>query len=145
MGARNHAGWVATVCGVALAAGLQLAPSAAASPTSDWGAQALGPAAEIQNAISALKTSADAKNLKGVKAACRQIQDSTSDLSSMLPAPNEALNDEVRAALSELRLAVRPCLGAGPNPTLNEITSAQMHLDKAIPHMEAARAIVGRG
>ncbi len=145
MRARNRAGWLATACGVALAAGMQLAPSAAASPISDWGQQALGPALAIQNGISTLKASADAKNLKGVKAACLQLHNSAQDLRSLLPAPSQALTDEVSAGLSELRMAVRPCLNAGPNPSLGEISTAEKHLDNAVAHMESAKAMVGRG
>jgi hypothetical protein len=154
MGVRNHAGWLATVCGVALAAGMQVAPSAAASPITDWGAQALGPATEIKNGIVTLKTSANAVNLDRVKAACLQLQGSAEDLRSILPAPSQALTDEVSAALSELRMATRSCAGLGPSgrpggrsvlPDRNEISSAEMHLDKAVVHMENAKSMVERG
>jgi hypothetical protein len=154
MGTRNHAGWLATVCGFALAAGMQVSPSAAASPITDWGAQALGPAAEIRDAIVTMKTSASASNLTGVKAACQQIQGSSEDLRSLLPAPSEALTNEVSAALSELRMATRPCLGLGPSerpggrsvvPSQNEISTAEMHLDKAVVHMETAKSMVTSG
>jgi hypothetical protein len=118
------------------------------------GARALGPAQEIQYAIVTMKTSGNASNLRGVKAACQQLQDSAEDLRSTLPAPSEALTDEVSAALSELRMAVRPCLGLGPSdrpggrsvvPSQNEISTAEMHLDKAVAHMETAKSMVGRG
>jgi hypothetical protein len=154
MGARNHAGWLALVCGLAFAAGVQVAPSAAASPITDWGAQALGPATAIRDGIVTLKTSANALNLDGVKAACRQLQDSAEDLRSLLPAPSQALTDEVSAALSELRMATRSCSGLGPSdrpggrqvvPDQNEITTAEMHLDKAVVHMETAKAMVVAG
>ena len=140
MGPRNHAGWLATVCGVAFAAGMQVAPSAAASPISDWGAQALGPATEIVNGISTLKTSANARNPQGREGACMQLHDLAEDLRSILPAPSQALTDQVSAAMSELRMAVRPCLNAGPNPSQNEISTAEMHLDKAVAHMENAKS-----
>jgi hypothetical protein len=154
MGARNHAGWLVTVCGVALAAGMQVAPSAAASPITDWGARALEPALEIRNAMVTLETSGNASNVKGVKAACQQIQDSAEDLRALLPAPSEALTNEVSAALSELRMGIRPCLGLGPMerpggrsivPNQNDISTAEMHLDKAAAHMETAKSMVLSG
>jgi hypothetical protein len=154
MGERNHAGWLAVVSGAAIAAGMQAAPSAAASPITDWGAQARGPALEIQNAIATLKTAGNASNLEGVKAACRQLQDSSEHLGSILPAPSQALTDEVSAALSELRMAIRPCLGLGPSgrpggrsvlPSQSEISTAEMHLGKAVAHMETAKSMVLSG
>jgi hypothetical protein len=154
MGARNHAGWLATVCGLAFAAGMQVAPSATASPITDWGAQALGPAQEIRDGITTLKTSGNASNLRGVKVACVQLQDSAADLRALLPAPTQALTDEVSAGLSELRMAIRPCLKLGPSdrpggrsvvPSQNEISTAETHMDKAIVHMETARSMVMGG
>jgi hypothetical protein len=154
MGARNHAGWLVTVCGIALAAGMQVAPLAAASPMSDWGARALEPAKALRNAMTTLETSGNASNLKGVKAACLQIQASSDDLRALLPAPTEALTAEVSAALSELRTAIRPCLDLGPSgrpggrqiaPSAHDISTAETHLDKATAHMEAAYAMVVGG
>jgi hypothetical protein len=151
MGARNHAGWLVAVCGVALAAGLQVTPSATASPITDWGMQALGPATEIKAGITTLKTSAGASNLKGVVAACRQLQGSAEDLRALLPAPTQALTDEVSAGLSELRMATRSCSGMGPSdrpggksivPSLSEISTAETHLDKAVAHLETAKSMV---
>jgi hypothetical protein len=154
MGAHNHAGWLVVACGAVLAAGMQVAPSAAASPITDWGAQALGPATAIKNGIVKLKTSANASNLDGVKTACQQLQGSAEDLRSILPAPSQALTDEVSAALSELRMATRSCSGMGPSdrpggrqivPSQSEISSAETHLDKAVAHMETAKSMVLAG
>ena len=153
-GKYRRAGWLVTVCGVSLAAGMQVAPSAAASPISDWGAQAMGPAKAIRDAITTLKTSGNAGNLTGVKAACQQLQASADDLRAILPAPSQALTDEVIAALSELRMAVRPCLDMGPSdrpggrqvlPSKSEISTAEGHLDKAVVHMETAKSMVLNG
>ena len=153
-GKYRSAGWLVTVCGVTLAAGMQVAPCAAASPVSDWGLRALEPAKQIQSAIGAMKTSGNASNLEGVQAACRQLQGSAEDLSSILPAPSKALTDEVNAALSELRMAIRPCLDWGPSgrpggrqlvPSQSEISTAEAHLDKAVAHMETAKSMVLSG
>jgi hypothetical protein len=102
----------------------------------------------------ALKTSGNASNLSGVKAACQQLQDSAEDLRSLLPAPSEALTNEVSAGLSELRMAIRPCLNLGPSdrpggrsiqPSQHEIETAEMHLDKAQAHLESATSMVASG
>jgi hypothetical protein len=154
MGTPKRAGWLVAIWGVTLAAGMQMAPSAAASPITDWGARALEPATEIRDTITAMKTSGDASNLRGVKAACLQLQDSAADLRSLLPAPSEALTNEVSEALSELRMAIRPCLKMGPSdrpggrqitPSDNDISTYEMHLDKAIAHMETAKSMVEQG
>jgi hypothetical protein len=144
------------VCAIALAAGIQLggAPSAVASPVSDWGLQAMEPASAIQDAIIRLKASANARNLTGVKGACQDLQGSADDLRALLPAPSQALTDTVSAALSELRMGIRPCLKMGPSdrpggrsivPNQNDVSTAEMHLDKAIGYMQSAVSMVQRG
>ena len=147
-------GFPALVFGVAVALGIQLAPSAVASPVSDWGERARGPAQELRNAIATLQTSGNASNIKGVKRACQQVEASSDDLRALLPAPTQALTEEVSAGLSELRIAIRPCLDLGPSdrpggrilaPNQNDISTAEAHLDKAIAHMENAVAMVASG
>jgi hypothetical protein len=124
---------------------MQVAPSAAASPVSDWGAQAREPAANIETWISELQSSAAASNLNAVKTACRQLHNAAEDLRALLPAPSEELTDEVSAGLSELRMAVRPCLTAGPNPSLHDINTGRKHVENAVAHLNNAQAIVRRG
>ena len=80
------------------------------------------------NGISTLKTSANARNPQGREGACLQLHDLAEDLRSILPAPSQALTDQVSAARSELRMAVQPCLNAGPNPSQNEISTAEMQM-----------------
>jgi hypothetical protein len=135
------------VCGVALAMGMGLAgpPSAVASPLSDWGSRASGPSTAIQNAMSSLQSAMGAKDLNGAKAACRRLQDSAQDLKSTLPAPSEALTDEVSAAVSELLSASRSCLSVGPTASQNEINTVSKHLDKAVAHMDNAEAMIQGG
>jgi gas vesicle protein len=139
--------WPALVCGVAVATGMQLAfpPSALASPLSDWGARASGPSTAIQNAMSSLQSAMGAEDLNGAKAACRRLQDSAQDLKSTLPAPSEALTDEVSAAVSELLTASRSCLSVGQTASQNEINTVSKHLDKAVAHMDNAQAMIAGG
>jgi hypothetical protein len=156
LGAKVDRRGLTLVCAIAVAAGMQLgaAQSAVASPVTDWGSQALEPASSIQDGIIRLRNSAGVMNLKGVKAACQQIQGSAEDLRALLPAPSEALTDTVSAALSELRMGIRPCLKLGPSdrpggrsivPNQNDISTADMHLDKAIGYMESAVSMVQGG
>src|ERR1044072_2647666 len=148
------AGRLAAACGARLVAGIQVVPLSSASPVSDWGARVLEPAKSIQDAIAAAKTSGEAGNVHGVKAACRQIQDSANDVKAILPAPTADLTDEVTAALSELRMGVRPCLDLGPTdrpggrsvtPDMNAIKTAEAHLEKAVAHMRAAESMILAG
>jgi hypothetical protein len=144
-GKYRRAGWLVTACGLVLAAGMQVAPSAAASPITDWGARARGPAANIETWISELQSSAAVNNLYAARTACRQLQNASEDLRALLPAPSQDLTDEVSAGLSELRTAVRPCLTSGPNPSLHDISTGQKHIANAIAHLNNAKAIVERG
>lgn len=141
------AGWSALLCGVALALGAHVwgAPPAEASPLSDWGSRASGPSTAIQNAMSSLQSAMGAQDLNGAKAACRRLQDSAQDLKSTLPAPSEALTDEVSAAVSELLTASRSCLSVGQTASQNEISTVSKHLDKAVAHMDKAQSMIAGG
>jgi hypothetical protein len=144
-GKHRRTGRLVTACGVVLAAGMQVAPLAAASPVTDWGARARGPAANIETWIGELQSSAAVSNLNAVKTACRQIQNAAEDLRALLPAPSKDLTDEVSAGLSELRTGIRPCLTTGPNPSLHDISTGQKHIENAVEHLQSAKAIVQRG
>ena len=141
----GSAGWLGLACGVAFTAAVQLAPCAVASPLSDWGARASGPSTAIQNAMASLQSAMSAADLNGAKAACRRLQDSAQDLKATLPAPSEALTDEVSAAVSELLSASRSCLSVGQTASQNEISTVSKHLDKAVAHMDNAEALITGG
>ncbi len=141
VGAHGRVGWVVVACGVALAT----AAPAMASPTSDWGSKADGPAGEIQNAMSLLYSEMKADDLNGAKAACRRLQASAQSLQSMLPAPNAILTSEVSMGTSALISASKTCLATGPTPNKGEISTVKRGLDTAMAHLRNAQSIIDAG
>jgi hypothetical protein len=139
--------WLAVVCGLAVATGLQLAapPSAVASPVTDWGSQADGPAGEIRNQMERLYSEMGAGNLNGAKAACRRLQSSAQSLRSMLPAPVPMLSAEIGMGANGLISASKDCINTGATPNKGQVATVKRSFDVAMMHLNNAQSIIDAG
>jgi len=138
---------MAVVCGVALATGIQLAgpPSAVASPVSDWGSQADGPASEVRSAMTRLYEEMNSFNLNGAKAACRRLQAAAHSLQSMLPSPSPALTGEIAMGVDDLLSGSKSCLAVGSDPNKGQIASVRRVFETATRHLSNAQSIIDAG